>query len=62
LITTGRLRAIDFGSGKRRHFRIDPIELQAIRAPDTRQIRPPPIHRRPRFASFPSVAAYLPDA
>ena len=30
LIETGRLRALDFGSGKRHHYRINPAELQAV--------------------------------
>lgn len=41
LIGTGRLRAIDVGGGKRRHYRIDPRDLTAIDPSN-----PPPLNGR----------------
>jgi len=62
LIKTGRLRAVDFGSGKRHHYRINLTELHAVQpVVEKRPITPPP-HRRRRPRSVASLAAYLPTA
>lgn len=62
LIETGRLKAVDVGGGKRRHYRIDPAELRAIAPASRIDPRTPPTCRRRRRLSLPqSVAAYLPS-
>src|SRR5258708_1599000 len=62
LIEAGRLRAMDFGTGKRRHFRIDLADLKTIPAASQSTQTPSPRPRR-RGPSLPlpsSVSAYLP--
>ena len=64
LIATGRLKAVDFGSGKRRHYRIDPADLKAIAAsPFEAKSGNIPQARRRRQTTQPgiTVAAYLPS-
>jgi excisionase family DNA binding protein len=60
LIQDGRLRAIDFGSGKRHHYRIDPADLRAVHpvAEKPATTLPPSRRRRPQ-PSYP-LSAYLP--
>jgi len=63
LIESGRLRAVDIGSGRRRYHRIDLKDLKSI-APAPGQVgdvTPRSQHGR-RTASSNSVAAYLPSA
>lgn len=66
LIETGRLKAVDFGSGKRHHYRIDPADLKGIAAGpvETGADRLPPVRRQHRQPTAPvgTVAAYLPSA
>ena len=65
LIVEGRLRAADFGSGKRRHFRIDPADLRAIAPLPTSPAAPMPPRssrrRRGQSSSPAPLAAYLPS-
>jgi excisionase family DNA binding protein len=70
LIRDGRLRALDFGSGKRHRYRIDPVDLRALgtqRERDHSPLTTPPSpaasrrRRRPAAISL-SASAYLPSA
>jgi hypothetical protein len=62
LIVTGRLRAIDFGNGKRRCFRIDPEDIGRVAAA-TPLVTPPPLHRRRRrrVSSEAPMVSFLPS-
>jgi excisionase family DNA binding protein len=61
LIQDGRLRAVDYGSGKRHHYRINPDDLTDIKPPSTLTPLPRAPRRRPARASFSSsISAYLP--
>src|ERR1700690_3890400 len=66
LIVSQRLRAVDLGSGgKRHHYRIDASELKAVADPVESVVTPTPIgraQRRRHSASAGSVSAYLPNA
>jgi excisionase family DNA binding protein len=62
LIETGRLHALDFGSGKRRHYRINPAELHAVQPVVGKTPITPPPHRRRQHPSRSSLAGYLPTA
>lgn len=65
LIQLGRLRASDFGSGARHHYRIDPVDLRAIAPPpeSAPTPMPPPTSRRRRQSLSPApLVAYLPSA
>jgi len=65
LIQSGRLRALDFGNGTRRLYRIDPADLRAITSKSIPTAPPTPIsqprRRRRRSASSPSVSQFLPS-
>jgi hypothetical protein len=63
LIETGRLRAIDFGSGRRHHYRIDPDDLRTVATAFSNAPTTSPTCRRPRrrVASSNSADAYLPS-
>jgi excisionase family DNA binding protein len=60
LIETGRLQALDFGSGKRHHYRIDPAELHAVQPVVDKPAITPPLPRRRRQQPLCSLSAYLP--
>lgn len=69
LIRAGRLRAVDFGSGRRRCYRIDPADLHAVSpagaaadgvTPAAAPAPPNPRGRRPGSPQAP-VNAYLPS-
>jgi excisionase family DNA binding protein len=62
LIQTGRLRALDFGSGKRHHYRIDPAELYSVQPVVEKTPITPPSPRRLRHQPPCSLSAYLPMA
>lgn len=62
LIETGRLRALDFGSGRRHHYRIDLAELHAVQPVAKKPIIMTPHNRRRRHLPLPSLAVYLPTA
>jgi excisionase family DNA binding protein len=67
LINDGRLRALDFGSGKRHYFRINPADLRAVlKRPEECSSTPPNLasrarHRHLQAATSSSVAAFLPS-
>lgn len=65
LIRDGRLRALDFGSGRRHHYRIDPADLRGLASqpnlsPATTPPPPRQRHHR-RAASSQAAAAFLPS-
>jgi excisionase family DNA binding protein len=60
LIQGGRLRAIDFGSGKRHHYRIDPAELHAVQPVGEKPATTLPSRRPRRHRPLCSLASYLP--
>lgn len=64
LIQSGRLRAVDVGSGSRHIYRINPDDLREITAPfppaETSMPHPRPVHRR-RSAAPASLASFLPS-
>jgi excisionase family DNA binding protein len=62
LIETGRLRALDFGSGKRHHYRIDPVELHEVQPVVEKSATTLPSPRRRRHQPVYSLASYMPTA
>lgn len=63
LIQSGRLRAVDIGSGKRRYYRIDPSDLRRIAPnvspPESTISRPRP--HRMRYSPHRMVESFLPS-
>jgi excisionase family DNA binding protein len=62
LIENGRLRALDFGSGKRHHYRIDPADLYMVQPAVEKFPITPLQRRRQRHQRVGSLAEYLPTA
>lgn len=62
LITSGRLRALDFGTGRRR-YRVALADLQAISPAPARAVPVETLRKRHRrVPSIPSTSTYLPSA